>query len=357
MKFLFAIVSLVVAASAAAESTSPTKPSQSSLVRFRVASDVELPAQLRSARDIRWYGDSSVVLAAGRRGLFEFVPATGTTEVLVPGNGPGSFFFAARVASSDGRLLVASLFRSFAVKTSQGVTQPFPFESIIDVDIAGDRIAIIGATRASSGEWNPGGGVVWLGRLEPDGTVTGLRPLIVSEERGDRDPVNRCHYLELGALRFLPDGSLLVAPGLLPGVFLYGPDGRLIRTWETEGLGFVDRCRLSDTEYLSYVKEPLPRFEWINAHTVIDDVLVLPSGPALVLRAKGGHETRWSLLHLLPDGKTRAEPLPLSSRSAFAHIRGDVRGKTIAFVVAELGLSPDAPPPAPPRVVLVEVAK
>ncbi|MFA6957713.1 MAG: hypothetical protein WC538_17750 [Thermoanaerobaculia bacterium] len=357
MKLLLVILSLVVAPFAAADSDSTTKPKQASPVRFKVANDVELPAQLRAARDIRWYGDSSVVLAAGRPGLFEFFPATGKSNVLVPGTGPGSFFFAARVASSDGRLLVASVFRSLAVKTSQGVTRPFPFELIVDADISGDRIAILGATRARTGEWNPEGGVVWLGKLEADGTVTDLRPLIVSEERGDRDPVNRCHYLELGALRFLSDGSLLVAPGLVPGVFLYGSNGRLIKTWETEGRGFEDRCRLSDAEHLTFVKEPLPRFEWINEHTVVDDVLILPSGPALVLRAIDGQQTKWSLLHLLPDGNVRAEPLPLSSRSTFAHVRGDVRGKTIAFVVLEYGLSPDAPPPAPPRVVLVEVAK
>lgn len=329
----------------------PDKPASPGSVR--VIQDIELPSSLRFARDVRFDSDSSVLLAAGRPGVFRFNLATRETTAVVPGSGPGSFFFSARLARTRSTLLVASAFIALAWRGANGELQdPFLFDLIVDVDIHGDRVALIGARKDDAGRWNPERGVVWTGNLSSK--LSDLAPLITTEREGASDPVNGCHYFELGAVRYLDDGSLFVVPGVQPGIFLYGPDGRLERTWDSGKLGFQDRCELSPEEVQLFASQGLPRWKWLEKRAVLDEVLDLPGGPGLVIRKVENGRTSWDLVRLA--GKTSTERLPFHSPNPNAHLRADVRLGRIAFVIIEYAM-PGEPPPAPPRVILAEVTR
>ncbi|MCM2316256.1 MAG: hypothetical protein NDJ92_14000 [Thermoanaerobaculia bacterium] len=331
----------------------PTRNEPASSGSVRVIQDVELPSGLRFVRDVRFESESSVLLAAGRPGVFRFNLATRESTAVVPGTGPGSFFFSARLARTRSTLLVASAFIALTWRGANGDTQePFLFDAIVDVDIYGDRVALIGARKDDAGRWNPEKGVVWTGTLSSK--LSDLSPLITTEKEGASDPVNGCHYFELGALRYLDDGSLFVVPGVQPGIFLYGPDGRLKRTWDSGTLGFQDRCDLSIEEVQLFASQGPPRWKWLEKRAVLDDVLDLPGGPALVIRKVEKGRTSWDLVRLA--SKTSTERLPFHSPNPNAHLRADVRLGKIAFVIIEYAM-PGEPPPAPPRVILAEVTR
>jgi hypothetical protein len=343
---------IMVIAAARLSMAAPPQPS------IRVVKDVAL--NLGLPRDVRWTKDGHVLIAAGLTGVHEFDPATGTittiiegTKIRKPGGTANSFFLSARLAA-DKYLITSSVFAGFAWRqmSAKALEPMFAFEFIADIDTHGDKVALIGATRGDDGSWNPQRGVVWTGTISKG--LKDLAPLITSDLTGTQEPINRCHYLELGSLRYMKDGSLIVMPGVSPGVFLYSPAGKLVRTWETEGLGFEDRCRLTDEQFESYRWQPQPRYTWINQKRVVNELVLLPTGPALIVRQFAKGRVTWSLMHLLADGGVRTEALPLQSAGPYAHLRADVAGKRIALLLTEYNL-PGEPPPPPSRLILAEV--
>lgn len=335
-----AALALGVAAVPPARPAAVSKQLSSSLA---VISDVTLTS-VRFASDVRWAGDGSVLLAGGRDGLLELPIAGGAPRVVIPGaSARDGFWLTSRVAASTSHLAVASPVFSMAwtPRSRLDLAQDV-FEFVVDLDIDGDRVAVLGAKKDPEKGFAPDGAIAWVATLGSK-ELTDIKPIYYSLAGPVALPMANCGMLETGGVRFLPDGTLLVVPGVEPGVFLYDRSGRLVRSWETQPLGLDTDCRLGKGEERLIAASLEHRFARLNARRTIEDILPLPQGPALVARRFEDGVVRWQLLVLQQD-RHAAYELPFTSSSPKARLRGDVRNGKLAFVIQDLGIR-DLPPP------------
>lgn len=326
---------------------------------FHVTFDAPLPAEMRWAQDVRWASAGEIFVTAGRAGVhrLQLRKPLQVMETVVGGETVrGGFFFSSRLAASDGTVLTASPFAGFAWKSTSGrqstsVDGKHPFATIVDVDVHGKDVVVLGADRDARGQWAQEGAIVWRGSIASGGAE--LYPLHYSTAGTRAGSLNNCGPFEMGAVRFLPDGSFVVVPGFEPGVFLYDPSGRLKRTWATDRLGFEDRCKLTREAGDEYAKNADLRDAWLNRHTVVEEIVPLASGPGLILRSFDGQKVVWSLLLLEMSGRYRKIPIPVTSSSRLAHLRADVRGDSVVFLVVQYGPL-RKPPLEQPRVVVAK---
>jgi len=99
---------------------------------------------------------------------------------------------------------------------------------------------ILGGRKDAKGRYSHDGAIAWLGGLSEG--AAGLKPIYFSVAGRGAQPMAECAVLELGAVRFLSDGSFLVVPGVEPGIYWYDAAGDLVRTWESEALGLGGLC-------------------------------------------------------------------------------------------------------------------
>lgn len=350
-------VLVLTALSGAAVAVGPPVPSTEATL-LRLVWEQPLSGVLGSGLDVRWAGEDSVFVAAGRRGVFE-VPVGGDgglPRTVVPGeDSEEGFFFSSRLGRSAKYLVAGSSFQAFVwrrLPSPATLSPQVAFSATMDLDVSGNQVAVLGATRDGQGGWS-GDDIVWLGRLGA-GDVS-LEPFFPALEEGGTTQMAKTFFLELGALRFLVDGSLLVVPGIEPGAYLFGPDRKLRQTWTTEGLGLPTDLRFDEEQRQLLARDPSARERWVNRHRVLDEILPLPSGPALVIRHVEGGETRWDLARLAADGSLAVEPLPVRSPSIQTHLRGDVRGGQVVLLTLEY-TGPYQTPKVPRRLLVLETA-
>lgn len=135
-----------------------------------------------------------------------------------------------------------------------------------------------------------------------------------------------------GAVALDAGGSVVVITSAEPGVFRYAPDGKLI---EKSGESF-------DELVITAMREIPARFAGdiagryrllLNTQPIIDDLLLTPRGPAIVVRIAEKERIRWELWWPRSDG--RAVPptrLGIESAGPYEHLRCDARGPSIACV-------------------------
>lgn len=223
----------------------------------------------------------------------------------------------------------------------------------MDVDTYGDRVAILGADYDEKGRFAPEGAIVWSGTLR-DRAIE-LEPLILGKAGPGAKSVNQCHYLQLGAVRFSRDGHLFVIPGVEPGLFEYDAAGRLLRTWATDDLGIVDRCSLNEQQWQSMSADPAPRGRWLAARRVLDEMVILPTGPALLVRSVATSKgVTWDLVEFIENQRTRTTHLPIQSKSSESHLRADVDSKGRLLVLRLEYGDLYKPPAEPPTLYILE---
>jgi hypothetical protein len=228
------------------------------------------------------------------------------------------------------------------------------FAVLMDADVHGGRFALLGADRDEAGTWSPDGTIAWTGDFA-EGKLT-MRSLLRSTADPHAMAMGRCFVLEMGAVRFTPDGALIVVPGVEPGVFLYDSNRRLQRTWRTDTLGFADRCPFDDDSAAPILESPDIRAAWWNDNVVLDELLALGHDPALILRKWDGRKVTWDLVRLFPDRDPVRIPLPVSSTSRFAHLRADLRGDELLILLSSYSPAEQAPPPEP-RVIIARYSE
>lgn len=304
--------------------------------------------------DVRWAGDHSVYLAVGQAGTFE-VPLglkPPFKTAVVGATDPAGFWLASRVAVSSDYLVVSALLRSLTwQKRSGGKRHEASVEAIPDIDVYHDRLLVLGARFDDKRRLAPDGAIAWLGSLDQE--LRDWKPVLFSASGPGAQPMNACSTLELGAVRFLADGSFLVVPGVEPGAFLYDSQGKLLRTWDTVALGLdAEDCPKMTYEQQVQLANPDVRFPWLNRRRTLDDILPLPQGPGLVVRSVAQGRTHWILKVLKKDGGVETFDLPVPSATALSHLRGDRRGRRLVLLVSEYGKTG---PSAPARLVLAEL--
>lgn len=316
-----------------------TPAAPSSPPALRILSDRELPPALSPAVDIRWASDSSIYLALTKSGTAEvsLEPLAGKVEKVIPGaREPGGFWGSSRLGASADFLAVAGpAFSLTWRKRTEPLRKEIAFDGIEDIDVGRRRLAVLGARRDDKGDVAPDGAIAWLGSLDKD--LTDLRP-VLRDQRGKGAPnLNACGNFELGAVRFLQDGTLLVIPGFQTGAHLYDAGGRLVRTWDTVALGLDNDCPGLTQEQVDQLRFPDPRAAWLNQRRTLEDILPLPEGPGLLIRSVSQGRPSWTLKVLERNGPGhKAYKVPVPPVSDLSHLRGDVRGGKIVFLLSTL---------------------
>jgi hypothetical protein len=337
----------------------PAQGIAASTASLRVVSRSVLPASVPLAYDVRWKDDHTLLLAAGRSGVMAVdvrKPAVASTIIRGGGmpratDGPvPSFFFSSLLAKSPEHLIAGSWFRAFAwLPAGNQRLVDAPFANILDLDVRGDRLILLGVRGDATGRWGSVGATLWSAKLTRD------RAYLEALPGPDVEPMRDCQILGAGAVRFQPNGSFFVAPGVEPGVRLHDAQGRLIRTWPTEGLGYLDRCSLT-AEQSAALSELAPRRSWQNRREMLDELVVLPEGPMLIVRQPVPHGTKWRGILLPFDGKPVPVAIPVTSSSPYSHVKADVRGNDVAFVMWE-ALNENERPVNEPRIVIAKVIR
>lgn len=339
----------------------PSPTSKPATGTLRISSDTPLPASLKHANDVRWADDTAVYLAVPRNGVVRVPVAApegqvvqettdgrgldnswGTTFVAVT---PKYLVFGAQVFLHGWKELGASRIQHLS---------PF-FEAIEDFDAFDDHYAALGLHRGSDGKMSKDGTIVWVGRLGPD--PPDPQPLLVTRSDAS-SPIANCMGFLASGVRYLPDGSLVVVPGVENGAYHYDLNGKLIGFWNTDTLGIGVDCTFS-RERASFLAKDFPaRLIYLNRYRTVDEILILDGIPTLVTRRIEAGGTRWQLVTLEPDGGTSQRDLPLSSTSDLAHVRGDTRdGRTVLLVYDWAMYMPDdevRKKAEPTRLVLLE---
>lgn len=297
-----------------------------------------------SAGDVRWTGERSIAISAGRRGVWQFEIAKdglfSASQLIRGEHVPGGFFFSTMLAWGGGAVITASPFSMVGWQRvpggDAGLTGSFPIATMIDIDASGDQVIILGADRDAKGRWSPDGAIGWLGTLE--NKLLDLRPVLYSHVTPPTGlpkaiDVSDCSVFDNGAVRFLGNRSFVIVPGVEPGVYLYDRDGRLVYTWSTTKLGVLDHCDMPREKISLYQRDISAREEFLRRQPMVDDVVAIGNDPGLVVRWYEKGHTHWKIVVLHRSGANTELPVPLISDSAVAHLRVDIRGDRVVFLV------------------------
>jgi len=326
---------------------------------FGQLSEHPLPEVLEWAREVRWVGERSLYLSTARAGVFkvERDEPEKEPELEIPSAERGSASWSpTSLAVSDDRLVVGS--KMFALGWARLGSETFEaqeyFEFVVDLDVRGDEILILGMRKNEEGSaYASNGAYVWLASPGEEG-LENLRPLAFSSYGSTSPALGGCAGYLIGAARFLDDGSFVVAPVSEPGVFLYRADGTLERSWQSEELGFDGGCDLSP-EQIRLGIFPEPQQAWINARRVVDDVLVLDRRRfGLIVREYRDGLTRWVMRTVAPEGPSYVCDAGIEAPSPWVHLRVDRNGEHIALlqVMKAHEVAKKLKPLMPPRLLL-----
>jgi hypothetical protein len=321
---------------------------------LRILSDRPLPAVLAGAVDVRWADDSSVYLAALRSGAVRISVDLDLPQISkpIPGADEPRGSFAGSIAASSEYLVTGGPFWVTWRTMKNSVRAEEAFDSIHDFDVAGDRFLILAARRGPKGEFAPEGAIAWIGSLRQG--LSDLQPVAYDATGPGARNLGRCSNFRIGGSRFLPDGSFVLVPGVQPGVSLYSPQGRLLRTWDSARLGLDTDCgSLSVEKAQQYGVNWLQRMAWLNQRRILDEILPLPQGPALLIRSVFQGQVSWELKVLTQSGGVSVYRLPVRSQNERSRLRGDVRGGNIVLVMS--AFEKDGMKTAVPRVIVARL--
>jgi len=335
----------------AAKPAPPSNPPE-----IRILSEVTLPPAFEWASDVRWASDKSVYVGVSVDGTVEMSldPAGPPPKEMIPGRSKlGGFWSSQRVAASASYLAAAG---PALVVTWRRLEDPtrveVPFDTIQAIDLQENRFAIVGGQRDEKGVFGADGAIAWMGTL--DKKLSDLRPLLYDVRGAGVPTMNRCGSASLGAMRFLPDGSLVVVPGVQPGINLYDANGKLVHTWDTAALGIDADCgSLSDQQGHYFDGHFYERQVWLNQRHMVDTLLPFHAGPGLVIRRVEQGHTRWDLKLLRLDGKVETYTIPIEGSNEFFALEGDLRAGKIVFLLHEpLFRGSGKSHPTPPRLIV-----
>lgn len=321
--------------------------------QIRVVSDRLLQGGAATALDVRWASDDSIYVSSYVAGVHRVNTASGKVA-------PAAFVESGRNCRSCSRLgvsdrYVVTAFPAFQMawkEWNRPRIHNYLFDAVVDLDLHGDRLLMLGS-RSEGGRWAPDGAIAWTGSL--DEQLKDLRPILFSRQGPKAMTISRCGFLEPGAVRFASDGSFVIVPGVEPDVYLYDRTGKLVHTWQTTSLGFVDRCDLTEPQVDELSRDPEQRARWRAARVMVDDVLITAAGPALLLHEFRAGAARWTMVVLQRNGPPRRIVLPFSIQSDVASLRADVRGNRIAFLIRTSGQWRPKATPAPARLIIAEL--
>lgn len=305
-----------------------------------------LPLKLAGAADLRFEDGGTLLMSVRGVGVVRSSFSEGTfksIDVLLPEGKTGGIVIPENLGASEALLAVSApmsqlvwVDRSKVGVSGQlgawGTPDTAPISFFEDIDVFGNKLAILGLMRSEHG-MSPDGAVAWIGHLSK-GEVT-LEPLAYSKAGKGARPFDACSVFAVGKVRFLADGRLLLVPGAEPGVYLYNSEGKLLRTWDTSSLGLNLRCDFDDEKLILFNSDVHARLDYINRFSTVDEILPTEAGPAILIRWADERGTYWKMAVLGEDGVVEMMDVPVRSPSTRAHLRGDVLDGKILLVLRE----------------------
>ncbi len=336
------------------------KPAVQVLARY------ELTANKSIAYDLRWAGPKSVYITTSFERVAEhgLSPGLPVVRELFPSPkvfDPGMVY--GHLAVTAETMIVGAPSRKIAWRPLERRTDGTvdflrdQLGALGDLDLQGNRLAWIGWSKALfKGPHTDLSGYAWMDVLG-NGLDTPQRLItdVSGGRRGERaDP---CLMLRLGSLRFQPDGSLLIAPGILDEIALIDPAGHKFRSWDARYFGVESAAactRMTPATSQRLAGSPLAAGDWINRQSAVDEALATPAGPAIVIRTTNSGLPTWRL-HVLGADRVTSYDLPLSAQSPYTRLAGDMRGNQLAVLLYDQSQYPRRPSENPDRVVLLEL--
>jgi hypothetical protein len=305
--------------------------------------------------DIRWANDDSVYVSWDRDGVLEVGLDGARRRELVPNlKELGGLQHYSQLAVSPTSLAVASknwtfAWRSLLAKANGEVVfakRKIPVTN--DFDLQGDRVLLMGISKpvlppgvrdgwlnAYSAQLR--GAVAWVGTLSAQ--FQDFQPVLFDVGGAGAPNYLHCYAEDIGAVRFLADGSFVIVPGFQDGVNLYDPSGKLVRSWTNAQVGLDTHltCALMTDEEKVKLGGEAYWGHWLNSHHLVDDILPLPQGPGLLVRSWGpDDQAHWTLKVLLPEG-IETYQVPIVGRRPPDRLRGDVRNGKVVLLLSASG--------------------
>ena len=313
------------------------------------------------AMDVRWASDDSLYLAWVKEGVTETALDGKFTRRRTLIADPLRFMRDFEMLATSKEFVVASArFRTFIFRPAPdqpggavAITRT-PISIVQDLDLSGNQLLLLGNPKWSE---NTAPSVAWLGPVS-EHPAKDLKPLPLYDLGGAQSPgLINCDELLLGAARFLPDGSLFVVPGFQPGAHLFSATGRLLRTWDTTALGLdaLDCAHLSAADHLRFGRSAQARFDFINQHRVLEEILPLKEGPGLLIRSVKDGKVTWDLKVLQSGERVLSYQVPIAGELPYDRLRGDVRGNRIVLLRAAQDFDKLAPPYRVSRIMIAEL--
>lgn len=322
---------------------------------LQVLSDQPLVDTASKSLDVRWTERGSLLFTTMASGVVEMEDdRSGAVKVVFAPPDSRHCHTCSRLGQSANYVVTAFPIGPIGWwNTSTSGYGTARFESVIDLDLHGDRLLILGSRRDDRGRWAPEGAIAWSGSLKK--ALADLRPVHYSSSKSKAMSVARCGFLENGAVRFFEDGTFVIVPGVEPGVFLYDARGELKHTWDTAPLRLLDRCDITEPQVELFSGDPEARSQWLGKRRTIEDILPLREGPALVVREVRQGSTHWKMVILRRNAPPREMELPFSAPSDVAFLKADLRGDRIAFLIRTFGQWRRGHQETPARLIIVEM--
>jgi hypothetical protein len=146
------------------------------------------------------------------------------------------------------------------------------------------------------------------------------------------DAIRKSSPPNTGVLAVDSEGTLYVFTAVEPGIFRYRADGTALPPLGTD-LRELVIPRLADLFNLYRADEKARYRDLINKQPTVDDLVVTPDGPALVVRTVKDNQVTWALWYPTEHDVRARVPLGMTRRGPFGHTRCEVREGVLACVL------------------------
>ena len=289
-----------------------------------------------SIRDVAWRGRDTLLFATNQ-GVFSYTLAPpGRAAKVLPAVPIPDGVREPRSIDTDDRLAIVTSPMPpsgyvWATKDNERVIAQTSAElSVSQSAIFGKTLCVMAANlRATANEQKSGS--VWCGNVDQGWST--FKP--VHRIRSGDAAVDRWRRAILhhgGSIARAGDGSFYVVTAAEPGVFHYSTEGRLL---DVTGTNLEDLV-LTDMRDLAakFGMDIENRYRlMLNTQPTIDDLVVTPEGPAIVVRLADKTKVRWELWYTDRDGGAKKRVHLMADRPGpYGHLRCDANGDSLACI-------------------------
>ena len=176
------------------------------LQKLEVLYELELPAVLNRAYEVRWYDSDSILVPSGRSwAAILDLDREGQNRVIAGGLRripvEATDVRVRAVARSSDYLAVSDLNHGIAWKTAgeKSISRAHHHGFVMDFDLHEDKVILLGHHLMKDGSLSREGEIAWLTSLSGD--VDDLKPVLYSQIKASEDtPMGKCGWLRFGGL-------------------------------------------------------------------------------------------------------------------------------------------------------------